>query len=101
MKKQGNNSSEKGNKPAFEIVIKERALKQLSSIPKNFALKIDAIIQSLASDPYPHGNKKLQGYDNIYRIRYSDYRIIYAVENKKLLIEVIQIGDRKEIYKKL
>ena len=85
----------------YKVLIKKHALKQLQSIPKKFALKIDELILELSNNPYPKGIKKLQGYQDIYRLRYADYRIIYHVKDDFLEIEIIQIGDRKDIYNKL
>ena len=101
MKKQESGSLQKKGDTVYKVIIRDRALKQLATIPKKFAEKIDELILPLSQDPYPHGAKKLQGYENIYRIRYADYRVVYAVEDKKLIVEVIQIANRKDIYKKL
>lgn len=101
MKKQENKFSEKGNKMHYKIVIKERVLKQLSDIPKKFAEKIDKLILSLAENPRPAGCKKLQGYTNTYRVRYSDFRIVYTIDDNVLIIDIIQIGNRKDIYDRL
>lgn len=101
MKKPESKSSERESKKSYQLIIKEKAIKQLSKIPKKFAEKIDELIQSLIQNPRPTGCKKLQGYDNVYRVRYTDYRVLYSVEDKKLIIEIIQIGNRKEVYDKL
>ncbi|MDB5284796.1 MAG: addiction module toxin, RelE/StbE family [Bacteroidota bacterium] len=101
MKKPGNESSEKRSERLYQVVIKERAVKQLSKIPKKFARKIDEIIQSLAQEPRPIGCKKLQGYDDVYRMRFSEYRIVYLITDTKLIVEIIQIGNRKDIYDKI
>jgi mRNA interferase RelE/StbE len=55
------------------------------------------LIQALSTNPRPHGCKKLKGRDG-YRIRKGDFRIIYDVYDKLLIIEVIAVGDRKDIY---
>lgn len=90
------------NKPKkYTITIKPGALKALRKIPKKFAVKIDELIRSLATNPRPGGCKKLEGYSNYYRIRYADYRVVYNVQDEKLVVDVISIGDRKEIYKGL
>ena len=101
MKRPGNKSSEKGSEKIYQLIIKESAVKQLSKIPKQFVEKIDELIQSLIKNPRPTGCKKLQGYDKVYRVRYSDYRVVYSIEDKKLIVEIIQIGNRKDIYDKL
>lgn len=81
------------NKQLYQVIIKERALKQLNKIPKKFAIKIDELIQSLAQQPRPHGCIKMVGYENFYRVRFTDYRIVYSVADKKLIVEIIQIGN--------
>lgn len=83
MKKQENKSSEKGSNRVFQVTIKERAFKQLSTLPRKIAEKIDTIIQSLAYDPYPHGCKKLQGYDNIF-LQASDIVYNNAIIHAKI-----------------
>jgi mRNA interferase RelE/StbE len=75
----------------------ERQFKKLSvQLQKRLTPKIDA----LAKNPRPSGMKKLEGEENLYRIRVGDYRIIYQIQDNKLIVLVVKIGDRKEIYKK-
>ena len=56
-------------------------------------------IDALASDPFPHGHRKLVGSEAKYRIRVGDYRVVYNVENQELVIFIIRIGHRKDIYR--
>ena len=71
----------------------EKQLKKLSyEIQKRIALKID----QLAINPRPVGATKL--YNGSYRIRVGDYRIIYLIEDEKLIITIIKIAHRKDIY---
>ena len=84
----------------YEIVITEKALKQLYEIPDIYSSKIINRIDNLANEPFPSDCKKLKLIE-AYRIRVNDYRIIYTVENKKLRIEIIRIKHRKEAYKNL
>lgn len=84
----------------YHLVISRVAEKQLATFPKHIANNIVAKIDALATDPYPPGSLKLEGSDKEYRIRSGDYRIIYRVENEKLIIEVIRIGHRRDVYKK-
>ncbi|WP_272879183.1 type II toxin-antitoxin system RelE family toxin [Rothia nasimurium] len=57
-------------------------------------------IQELASNPYPPGTKKIIGGDGELRLRVGNYRVIYAVEEGRLIILVLTIGHRREVYKK-
>jgi mRNA interferase RelE/StbE len=81
----------------YKITLKKRAMKALEKINEPFYSKIKTAIYSLANDPHPVGSKKLIGRDG-YRIRVADYRIIYEIFDDILLVDVIDIGHRKDIY---
>jgi mRNA interferase RelE/StbE len=82
----------------FSIQIKRNAQKVLAKIPERHQKNIINAIYQLADLPLPNGCKKLTGKE-AWRIRIGDYRVIYEIENKQLMILVIEIGHRKEIYK--
>jgi len=84
----------------YRIIISRIAEKQLENLPKQIANAITNKIDLLSANPRPDGCKKLQGKDNAYRIRSSDYRIVYRIEDNKLIVEVIRIGHRSDVYKK-
>lgn len=54
---------------------------------------------ALGEEPYPPGFRKLTGYDDVFRIRVDVYRIIYSVAGRKLVIVILKIGHRKDIYR--
>lgn len=58
-------------------------------------------IDNLATDPRPQGCEKITGSDDLYRIRVGDYRVVYQVRDERLLILVILIGHRRDIYRYL
>lgn len=60
--------------------------------------RIISALQTLADDPRPRGVKKLKGYRDYWRIRVGDYRIIYAIQDDRLLVIVIRIGHRRDVY---
>ncbi len=82
---------------AYKIAIKNSAVKSLAKIPEPYFSALKAAIYALAEDPRPMGCKKLKGRDS-YRIRVSDYRVIYEIADRILSIEVIAIGHRRNIY---
>lgn len=86
--------------PPYRVGISEPALKQLRALPRETARRIAAKIDSSASDPRPHGVEKLEGTDDQYRVRVSDFRIIYTIQDKRLLVLVLRIGDRKDVYRR-
>jgi mRNA interferase RelE/StbE len=84
----------------YKINISESALKQLHRLPKQAVKKIDAVIIKLGKNPRPPGVKKLKGMsEDLYRIRVGDYRVIYSIEEIIKLIDVRQVGVRKDIYR--
>lgn len=72
--------------------------KDFRKIPVKFADRIAASIDKLAANPRPSGCVKLVGFDSEYRIRVGDYRIIYQINDNVLVILVLEIGHRKDIY---
>jgi mRNA interferase RelE/StbE len=84
----------------YKITWKKSALKELKSLDKSVIKTLLEKIEGLKIDPRPEGTKKLKGYALLYRIRYGNYRIIYRIEDRELIIEVIRVGHRKNIYQK-
>ena len=82
---------------AYRVTLKKRALKALEDINEPYYSIIKKAIYALADNPRPQGYKKLKGRDG-YRIRVADYRIIYEVFDNILLVDVIDLGHRKDIY---
>jgi mRNA interferase RelE/StbE len=83
----------------YKLIILPRAEKELKKLPVKEFRKIDEAILNLADEPRPSGCKKLQGVKDIYRIRSGNYRILYRIEDDELIIEVIRIADRKDVYR--
>ncbi len=85
----------------YRLRIKKSALKELEAIDsKADRRRIIKRIESLASDPRPRGSCKLSGRER-YRIRQGRYRILYTIEDTELVVYVIRVGDRKNVYKTL
>ena len=84
----------------YKIEISSSAEKALKKVPKKDVIKIVQTIQQLAISPFPEGSRKLKGEENTLTVRQGNYRILYEVLDKKLIILVLKIGHRKSIYKK-
>ena len=83
----------------YSVRIKKTARKELEDIgTKADRRKIIKRILSLADNPHPGGSMKLSGRDR-YRLRQGNYRILYAVEDRVLVVQVIKIGHRKDVYR--
>jgi len=81
----------------YRVVIDKPALKALAKIPSPSYDKINEALKLLASNPRPHGYKKLKGRPG-YRIRVGDYRIIYTVNDDIVTVFILLVGNRKDIY---
>ena len=83
----------------YQIVLLPAAKKSLSKLPKKLQLRIQGAVSTLASNPLPPVAKKLVGRDT-YRLRVSDYRIIYSIEKNILTVKIISVGHRRDVYRK-
>ncbi len=84
----------------YEIEISESAEKFLEKVPKKDRLRIIEKIDALEKDPIPSGSIKLHGYkEALYRIRSGDYRVVYSIKKDVLIVLVVEIGHRREIYR--
>jgi mRNA interferase RelE/StbE len=84
----------------YKIIIAEQAIKALAKLPGKTRRQISEKIDALADNPRPAGIEKLQGAD-LYRIRSGDYRVIYQIKDNLLIVLVVRIGHRKDIYRNL
>ena len=83
---------------AYGIEVTPRARKGLKALPIRERQRVAEQIDALKTDPRPKGCKKLKGREDFYRIRVGDYRVVYQVEDEVLMILIVRVGDRKEIY---
>jgi mRNA interferase RelE/StbE len=81
----------------YKIEIKKSAQKEIKNLPNKELKKIVDKIGSLASDPRPTGCKKLSGEEK-YRVRVGSYRVLYSIEDDVLVIYVVRVGHRKDVY---
>jgi len=73
--------------------------KQIRAIPKKERVKVFRRIAKLAQDPRPPGAKKLKGEDSLYRVRQGGWRVVYTIEDEKLIVLVVKVGHRSDVYR--
>ena len=83
---------------SFELIFKQSVAKDLRQIPKKDVTRILKRIKSLNVEPRPAGVEKLSGHEK-YRIRQGVYRILYEIRNSELVVVVVKIGHRRDVYK--
>jgi mRNA interferase RelE/StbE len=91
------NNDAKSKKPEYTVLILPSAQKQLNNLPNVIATRIEDKMMELEQDPRPPGCKKLKGRD-AWRTRIGDYRVIYEINDGRLIVTVITIGHRREVY---
>ena len=84
---------------AYSILLAPPAERQLKSLTDSVQKRIVKRLKSLRENPRPQGVKKLAGEEDPYRIRDGDYRIIYTIQDKELIVLVVKIGNRKDVYR--
>lgn len=84
---------------SYEIQILPRAARQLKALSVEVRQEISLTVQSLANEPRPIGVKKLSGEKDIYRVRVRNYRILYKISDKVLVVVVVSVGHRREVYR--
>lgn len=82
----------------YQVFIERYAVKQILKLDKNAIPLVKSAIAGLAENPRPFGYKKLKG-EEAFRIRVGSYRIIYEIDDNKIMITVVSVGHRKDIYK--
>ena len=84
---------------SYSILFTKSAAKELESVPTKDRQRIVSQIGFLADDPRPMGAEKLSG-DDKYRIRQGDYRILYKIVDAVLIVTVVRIGNRRDVYRR-
>jgi len=82
----------------YKLIFKKSVLKDLRSIPKKDIVRITRCLDNLMDNPRPAGSEKLSGQER-YRIRQGFYRIIYEIKVDALVVVVVKVGHRKEVYR--
>lgn len=85
----------------FRLAFTAAARKQLAALPPDAQRRIDIRILALSENPRPPGARKVAGADGVYRIRAGDYRVVYRIEDRVLLVLVIRVGHRRDVYRGL
>jgi mRNA interferase RelE/StbE len=86
---------------SYKVVFKPTALKQLETIePRADRQRITKTIAQIADNPRPPGCQKLEGTRNTYRVRQGDYRIVYDVEDARILVLILKVRHRKDVYRR-
>ncbi|MBY0275467.1 type II toxin-antitoxin system RelE/ParE family toxin [Candidatus Binatia bacterium] len=84
---------------SYRVEVSATAERQIRKLPHADQVRVVSVIQTLATEPRPSGCRKLSGYDDVFRVRVGRYRVLYSVEGRRLIIIVLKVGDRKDVYR--
>lgn len=83
---------------SYSVAFKRSAAKELADLPARIRRRLAARIGELAQDPRPFGSEKLSGEEK-YRLRHGDYRVVYGIDDRQLVVFVWAIGHRRDVYR--
>jgi mRNA interferase RelE/StbE len=83
----------------YRIEVSATAERQIRKLPRPDQVRVLRVIQALSRDPRPPGCRKLSGTDDVFRVRAGRYRVLYSIEDRRLVIIVLKVGDRKDVYR--
>lgn len=83
----------------YEIVLKPSAKRTLDDLPKSDKIRVIEALEKLADNPRHHGVIKLESETDLYRVRIGNYRAVFTIEDDRLVVLVLKIGHRREIYR--
>ena len=83
---------------SYKVVLASSAERELKKLPSTLVARILPRLELLASNPRPAGCKKLHSGDHEWRVRVGDYRIVYTIGDKRLIVEVTRVRHRSEVY---
>jgi mRNA interferase RelE/StbE len=83
---------------SYKVSIKPSAAKEIESLPKKDRIRVIKRIKDLSENPRPPGCEKLSG-DDKYRVRQGQYRIVYSISDEELVVLVVKVANRREVYR--
>lgn len=85
----------------YTVTLTKRAARQFHSLDRKTQVRLRSRIDNLALEPRPPGARKLSASEDIYRVRVGNWRILYQIHDEKLIVLVIEVGHRREVYRAL
>jgi mRNA interferase RelE/StbE len=85
----------------YRIEFKRSVLKEIRCFPRSVLERLRGAIEVLRTNPFPQGCEKIRGYEDYFRIRLGQYRIVYRVTTRVRIVTIVKVGHRRGIYRSL
>jgi mRNA interferase RelE/StbE len=86
---------------AYRVVVEDGAARAIRKLDRDVQRLVVARLERLAENPRPPGSKKLEGAEDLHRVRVGDHRIVYRIEDDVLLVLVVRVAHRSDVYRRL
>ena len=83
----------------YRVEVSATAERQIAKLQLPDRVRVLRAIRALADEPLPPGTRKLTGYEDVWRVRVGVYRILYSIDGGRLLVLVLKVGHRKDVYR--
>ena len=84
---------------SYKIEVSATAERQIKKLGREDQIRVVRAVKALANEPRPSGCRKLQGYDDVYRIRIGRYRALYSIDGRRVVITVLKVAHRRDMYR--
>jgi mRNA interferase RelE/StbE len=84
---------------AYSVGVERKAQKQIARLPATTQDRIEDALQALANDPRPRSSRRLRGREGL-RLRVGDYRVIYEIDDDRQIVTILQVGHRRDVYRR-
>ena len=84
---------------SYRVEVSATAERQIRRLARQDQMRVLRAVSALASEPRPRGCRKLRGYEDVFRIRVGALRVLYSVEDELVVVIVLKVGQRKDIYR--
>jgi mRNA interferase RelE/StbE len=86
---------------AYTVEVAPAAQRQIRKLDSETQRRVLKVLEQLGAEPRPHDSIKLQAAEDFYRVRIGDYRVIYEISDRRLVVLVLKVGNRRDIYRNL
>ena len=90
-----------GSSPSYVVRIAPAARHEIKRLSKQNQRRVVAVMQGLAVNPRTHGYTPVEGFDGLFKVRVGDYRVIYKIEDEELLVVIVRVRHRSDVYRQL